>query len=151
MRRKDRETSETQAYQLLDRCDWVTLGLVEPEGTPYCVPIQIVREENTLYFHSAKEGHKLDCLKHCQNVCVTCVNDVLLVPEKLTTKYKSAIFRGICQEIQKEQEKMLVLEKFCQRYAPSHMALVPTETSAHLSATSIWKITVTSLSGKEYI
>lgn len=151
MRRKDRQTTEEQAYCLLDRCDWVTLGLVEPEGTPYCVAIQVVRKENILYFHSAKVGHKLDCLKHQSNVCISCVEDVVLVPEQLTTKYKSAIFRGTCSIITENHEKTEVLRIFCERYAPSHMHLVPEETSAHLSATSILKVTVTEVTGKEHI
>lgn len=150
MRRKDREMDESFSYQLLDKCDYVTLSLIEPEGTPYGVPIQVLRKEDIIYIHSAKVGHKLDCLKQNPQVCVSCVDDVVIVPEELTTKYKSAIFRGIASEITDAKEKTQVLYDFCEKFTPSHLHLVPSETSAHLSATSIWKISIREVSGKEH-
>ena len=50
MRRKDREMPREFGLSVLDRCEYATLALIDPDGFPYCVPITIVREGDALYF-----------------------------------------------------------------------------------------------------
>ena len=44
MRRKDRQRSEEFAWAVTDRCGWAVLSCVQPDGTPYRVPLSIARE-----------------------------------------------------------------------------------------------------------
>lgn len=150
MRRKDREISESFAFDLVDQCDWGTLSLIDPSGFPYGVPIQVVRERETIYFHSASKGFKLDCLEKNSNVCLSFVQNVTLISEEFTTKYQSSIVRGEAEEVTDMEEKVRILQVLCQRYAPAHAHLAHTEIATHISATSIYKISVTSATGKEH-
>lgn len=73
MRRKDREVSAEQAWEIVERCSYGVLAMTKPDGTPYAVPVNFAREGNCLYIHCAQAGEKTDCLNHQPQVCVTCV------------------------------------------------------------------------------
>ena len=72
MRRKDREVSAEQAWEIVERCSYGVLAMTKPDGTPYAVPVNFAREGNYLYIHCAQAGEKTDCLNHQPQVCVTC-------------------------------------------------------------------------------
>ena len=73
MRRKDRELTAEQAWEVVDRCADGVVSMLDGTGAPYAVPVNIVREENRVYFHSAMAGKKTDCMRAHPRVCVTCV------------------------------------------------------------------------------
>lgn len=151
MRRKDREMSPDFAYMVIKDSDFVTLSMITPDDLPYAVPIQMVENQGQLYFHCAKEGEKLNCLRGNPHVCISCVRQLNIVPEALTTKYQSAIFQGTAMEVMDREKKIGVLQLLCQKYAPTHMEKAKDEISTYLSATSIWEVSVTSATGKEHI
>lgn len=47
------------------------------DGYPYTIPINFYydEEENKIYFHGAKKGHKIDSIKKNDKVCLTTWND----------------------------------------------------------------------------
>ena len=47
------------------------------DGYPYAVPMNFYydEEENKIYFHSAKKGHKIDSIINSDKVCLTTWND----------------------------------------------------------------------------
>ena len=63
MRRKDRAMDEKFALQVLDNAGYATISMYDG-NEPYAVPISHVRNENTIYFHCAKLGRKIDILKN---------------------------------------------------------------------------------------
>ena len=74
MRRKDRQMSQESARELLNHGDYGVLSSVDEEGQPYGVPVNYVYDgEKTIYFHCAREGHKLDNLRSNPRVCFTIV------------------------------------------------------------------------------
>lgn len=73
MRRKDREITETEEIRgIIDKCKVCHLAMTD-EGRPYVVPLNFgyILENGvlTLYFHSAKEGRKIDILRETHDVC----------------------------------------------------------------------------------
>ena len=50
MRRKDRELTAEQAWEVVDRCADGVVSMLDGTGAPYAVPVNIVREENRVYF-----------------------------------------------------------------------------------------------------
>ena len=63
MRRSDRAQSLEFAQALIDRCTYGVVAISTGEDTPYCLPLSLVRVDNRLYFHCAKQGRKLDLLR----------------------------------------------------------------------------------------
>lgn len=74
MRRKDREVTDVLGLkEILDMCKTCHVAMVD-NGKPYVVPLSFgyrLLEDGTLelYFHSAKEGRKMDILRNNPLVC----------------------------------------------------------------------------------
>lgn len=54
MRRKDRAMNKEFGLKLIDKSDYGVVSMVDSENKPYSLPLSIVRDEQLLYFHSAK-------------------------------------------------------------------------------------------------
>ena len=148
MRRKDREMSKDFAIMVLDKCEWAVISMIDPSGNPYCIPITVVRENDNIYFHSAKQGFKVDCLYNNPNVCITCVGHTYRLPDKFTTEYESAIIRGKAIEVTDNTEKIHALELLCKRHTPTNMHEFDKAIEQSLNITGIWKIKIDNITGK---
>lgn len=148
MRRKDREMSEAFAWNVTDKCEWAVLGITDAAGNPYCIPISIVREKGRVYFHSAQNGFKIDCLRNNENVCIACVGDTFRLPDAFTTEFESAILRGKAVEVTDEKEKIHALRLLCERHTPTNMANFDDAVSRSLFRTAVWKIDIAEITGK---
>ena len=95
--------------------------MTDPEGLPYCLPVTIVRDEDTVYFHCARDGFKVQCLRANPQVCLACVCDTHIIAEKFTTEFASAILRGTASEVTDDAEKIHALRLLCQRHTPAGM------------------------------
>ena len=51
------------------------MAVAGENGYPYAFPIDFVYDGGRLYFHCAKEGHKLDALKNCDKVSFCVMNE----------------------------------------------------------------------------
>lgn len=151
MRKKDRERDANFALNVVDRCDYAVLSLITPENAPYCVPVSIVREDKSIYFHCAKTGMKTDCLRYNPNVCITCVTDTFKPDYYFTTTFKSAIINAVATEITDTMEMLHILKLLCLRHNPGNMAKFDAEIEKMFAATAIWKLDITEITGKERV
>ena len=148
MRRKDRKLDEQVAVSLLEHCEYAVLSTIGEDGNPYGIPISPVLEGKNLYFHCALEGTKLQNIRNHPAVCITCVGETRLVPEKFTTEYQSAIAFGTASMVEDEEEKVRILYLLCQKYAASNLDAFDREVKRSLHRTGIWKIAITEWSAK---
>lgn len=148
MRRKDREMTSEFALQVLDKCEWATIAMITPEGTPYCVPVTIARIDGFIYFHCAKDGRKIDCLNNCDDVCVSCVGNTERLSDEFSTKYESAIIFGKAIHVRDDEEKINALRALCIRHTPANMPNFDEAIAKSLWRTDIWKVSIDSISGK---
>lgn len=148
MRRKDREMPAEFAYMVADKCEYAVMALNDAGGEPYCVPVTIVREESRIYFHSAMEGHKTDCLKRDNRVCISCVGDTQRMKDKFTTEFESAIIKGKASEVLDEEEKIHALKILCERHTPENMADFENAIKRSLQRTAVWRVDIEEITGK---
>lgn len=148
MRRKDREMPADFAWNVVDKCEWAVLGMVDPNGMPYCIPISIARNGQTIYFHSAQSGFKIDCLTCHSQVCISCVGDTFRLPDKFTTEFESAVLRGTAAEVTEDAEKIQALRLLCQRHTPTNMDNFDEAIARSLFRTGVWKVEVSEITGK---
>ena len=109
MRRKDRQMPKDFALQVVDKCEYAVLSMINNDK-PYCLPITIVRQDDNIYFHCAKAGEKYDALLKNPNVCLDCVGDTNVVPQHFTTEYESAIVKGKATLVANDDEKIMALK-----------------------------------------
>ena len=150
MRRKDRERDSAFALEVLSGCEYASLATVNPDGTPYCVPISPVRSGGSLYFHCATEGKKLLNIASNSSVCVCGVRRTRLVPERFTTEYESAVAEGRCEIVRDEEEKAMALRLICEKYAASNPD-AESEISRSLHRVAVCRIAIGSVTGKAYM
>ena len=120
MRRKDRLLSEEEMHQIINTAPYGVLSTIRENGIPYGVPINYVYKDNSIYFHSAVVGHKLDNIKFNNNVSFCVVTDMENVPDKFTTKYKSVIIFGTVNEVN-EDEKIEIFKLILKKYSANFM------------------------------
>jgi nitroimidazol reductase NimA-like FMN-containing flavoprotein (pyridoxamine 5'-phosphate oxidase superfamily) len=136
------------AEAVIDKCRFAVMATVNPDGTPYCVPLSIARDGEWLYFHSAREGRKIDNLRRQNRVCLSCVGDTYLPPDHFTVVYESASVFGSAEEVTDREERIRALRLICERYTPANMAAFGEEIRKFLDAAAVWKIRIDEVSGK---
>ena len=76
MRRIKQQLSNEECVNILKNEVRGVLSVLGDNGYPYGIPINFYysEDENKIYFHGAKEGHKIDSIKSCDKVSF-CVYD----------------------------------------------------------------------------
>ena len=62
MRRGKQLLSKEDTAAVMSRCTNGALACIGDKGYPYSVPLNYVYFDDKVYFHSAKEGHKIDAI-----------------------------------------------------------------------------------------
>lgn len=150
MRRKEREMPKENALNLLMRGEYGVLSSVSDIGQPYGIPVSYVYENNFLYFHCAKTGHKIENFNANPKICFTVVGKTKPVYQNsFTTHYESVVIFGTVSEVVEDSLKEAVLTKLCEKHLPEHMDKAPASIQNSLSRTSVYKIDICNISGKE--
>ena len=69
MRRKDKEiTDKKEMKQIFNEAKVCRIGIVDGKKA-YIVPMNFGYKDNTIYFHSASSGKKIDLLKQSPDIC----------------------------------------------------------------------------------
>ena len=149
MRLQNRQTSEDQAWQIVDRSPWGVLSMVDPEGRPYGAALSFWRQGRTLYFHCAPEGRKAECLKADPHVSICFVAQARMLPEAMTMHYASAVVRGIARPVTDPEEKRSAMAAMCRSFGVSEdHPMLRDGFSACLPKTAVWAIVSAEITGK---
>lgn len=121
IRRIKNEISLEQAKQLLHNNKRAAFSVNGDNGYPLTIPINFYYEEkeNRIYFHSAKQGHKIDSIKANNKVCFTTWNDGYKLDGDWAYYVSSCVVFGKAILIQDENIKEEKLRKFALKYYPS--------------------------------
>ena len=120
MRRKDRMMSADDAIQVLKDGDYGVLATVCEDGKPYSVPLSYAYDEtkNAIYIHcSAAGGQKIENIRNNNSICFTVVSMAKIMPELLTTFFKSVNVTGTVEIVEEEAEKRYALMAIVKKYS----------------------------------
>lgn len=122
MRRAKQSLPAEECAAILQNASSGVLALSGDDGYPYAVPLSFVCDGDCLYFHCAKQGHKIDAVRRSEKAsfCVIAQDDV--VPEDYATNYRSVIVFGRICILEDENEKRTAIEKLAVKYAPHEPA-----------------------------
>ncbi|WP_170000512.1 pyridoxamine 5'-phosphate oxidase family protein [Campylobacter sp. RM9328] len=166
MRRKDRELSQNEAYDIIDNCQYGVISYINDDEI-FSVPISIVRKEDKIYIHGAKGGNKAKLFKDGKDVELVCVIDVK-VPEfsnecvkqmiqdnkaanVFTTQYKSAIAKTKAYLINDDETKIKALRLLSEKYTPKYMDAFDVAITQSLKITNVYELKIISVSAKAKI
>lgn len=170
MRRKDREMDKGFGLMVIDKSTYGILSVIDDNGEPYGILLSIARYENKLYFHSTKEGKKIDIFKRNSKVSIIFVGEVkapeiyskeeldelvkdeskggLLISKVFTTEYELAIVRGRIELVEDEEERIKAMKLICQKYTPSKMDYFDLAIKWGLKRTKVYKIEIEDIKAK---
>ena len=94
MRRAKQQLNEKETMAILEAGSYGTLACLGDDSYPYAIPLNYVYLDNTLYMHSAKQGHKVDAIANHRKVSFTVVGQDQIVSKEYTTYFSSVIAFG---------------------------------------------------------
>lgn len=150
MRRKDKEILDRDIIDAkIQEADICRLALCDGL-IPYIVPMHFAYNDNTLFFHCAKEGRKLDLIKNNNNVCFEMECNVEIVetekPCNWTTRYYCIIGNGIAELIEDYNDKLKALNLITKKYAKQ---LKHEYDEGLVNRLCVIKVEITEVSGKK--
>ena len=107
MKKKEREvTNKNTIVEILKNGKFATISMCRA-NEPYIVTLSygFDLKQNSLYFHSAKEGLKVEFLRENSNVCGTVVDDLGYIMNDCSHKYRSIVFWGKMATVEDLEEK----------------------------------------------
>lgn len=122
MRQKKQELSRQEIADILHKGTSGVLALLGDNDYPYAVPISYVYDDGKIYFHGAKNGHKIDAIQRTAKASFCVIDKDLVVPEEYTTYFRSVIAFGQIRIIEGDLEKRAAMEKLAIKYAPEDTA-----------------------------
>jgi uncharacterized protein len=148
MRRKDKEITDIKSIEeIINRAKVFRLAL-SLDDTPYVVPLCFGYRDKIIYFHSAREGKKINILKKNNKVCFEFDIDYELVESenscKWGMKYRSVIGFGRVTVIENLDEKQEALGIIMGNYSEKTFQFPENMVNATLVA----KIDIEQMSGK---
>lgn len=147
MRRKDKQTTVEESIEALKKADYGVLSTYDSNGYPYATPLNYVYSGNSIYFHCAPVGHKLDNIEACDRVSFCVVSDVEILPDKFDTNYKSVIVFGRAKEIT-DKEKDDALLELIKKYSKDYVNKGQEYINKAKCSIKVIKIDIEHMSGK---
>ena len=151
VRRKDRQITNDEAIKLLENAEYGVLSTLNPDGTPYGVPLSFVLDSNKIYFHCAGVGQKLDNIAANNNVTFVVVGQTEPVAEEssYSTFYESAFISGKATIVETPDEKRNILYTLTKKYLPDNMDIFEKSISGgSLERTTVVAIDIEYITGK---
>lgn len=170
MRRNDREMNKEFGFKVIDDATYGILSMVDDNNEAYGIPLSIVRDEDTLYFHSATQGRKVEVLNKNPNVSIAFVrsNEVpelysneeldevvkgeakegMLITKVFTTEFESAIVTGTVKLVEDEEERVKAFRLVCEKYTPTKMPYFLKAVEASSKAANVYSLKIKTITAK---
>ena len=121
MRRIKQELPLDEGKKLLIKNKRGVLSLNGEEGYPYAIPINYFydEKENKLYFHGAKTGYKVDCIKNNNKASFVTYGDEELSDNGWSYYLKSVVAFGKIEIVEDRELAAKKLRELAAKYYPS--------------------------------
>jgi len=147
MRRQEREITQPEAIEILQKGEYGVLSMCTPTNEGYGVPLNYTYYRNNLYFHCAREGSKLDYLRNNPNVSFCVVGKTTVLPSKFGTLYESVVASGKASEVE-GQEKQEALQQLIEKYSGEYIPEGKEYITKLYEMVSVIKLSVEAVTGK---
>jgi uncharacterized protein len=155
MRREKKEIRNRAVIDnLLNTCPVGRLGTIGKDGYPRIKPLNFVYLDGTIYFHSAKEGEKIDDINRDNRVIFEIDKPMGYVkgdvnPCSARFLYRSLMIKGKAVVVDDDNEKLLALKSLMKKYQPEggYGEFLPEK----LTISTVVRVDIEEITGKEDI
>lgn len=141
-----------ELVDVIQRCQFCHLSLVDLEGKPYVIPMNFGFRDDVIYLHGAQHGKKIDILKQHPDVCINFTTDHLLryqneeVACSWSMKYRSVLCYGVAEFIPDPEEKMAAMHMVMSQYTKGEFKFNPPS----IREVCVWRVKVLKMEGRAY-
>jgi nitroimidazol reductase NimA-like FMN-containing flavoprotein (pyridoxamine 5'-phosphate oxidase superfamily) len=153
MRQAKKEITDRDAViGVLNACPVGRLGTVGRDGYPMIKPLNFAYHDGKIYFHSAREGEKIEDIRRDDRVCFETDLPIALVkskgsPCRAEYLYRSVIVKGRAHIVEDRTERLRGLTLLMRKYQPEEgYGEFPEE---KLAVTGVVRIDIEEMTGKE--
>lgn len=151
MRRNKQLLPQEQVDAVLERNTNGVLGVNGDDGYPYAVPLSYVYTNGKIYFHSSKNGHKIDAIEKDSKVTFTVIDEDTIVSAEYTTYFRSVIAFGKAYIVQDEEERLKAFHALVCKYSGKEPEEEREKEVTNCKAALIIGIEIEHITGKEAI
>ena len=118
LRRIKQQLSYDECILVLENELRGVLSVLGDDDYPYGIPINFYfsKEDNKIYFHGAREGHKIDSIKRCDKVSFCVYDKGVQIPDKRGLDYKSVIVFGRIKIVQDQEKTLYICRKLASQF-----------------------------------
>ena len=151
LRRRDKEILDPALIrEILQNGKLCHLAMVDG-GKPYILTMNYGYSNEVIYFHTSKEGRKMDILRAEPEVSFQVITDTKLITGEnacgdWTMHYKSVVGYGNASLVNDTKDKIKALNIMMDQYTTKGPFEFPRK---NLDETAVIKVEITSLSGKK--
>ncbi len=150
MRRRLQQMPEDRALAILSEAPNAVLAL-SGDDYPYAVPVSHVVVGRSIYIHGAPMGLRTQLMKKHPKVSLCVIEKDEIIPEKLTTHFRSVIVFGTASFVTDPQAKETALWALAKKYSLGFEKEAREEIDRTLSYVSVVEIKIDHITGKEAI
>lgn len=147
MRRHKQELSNQECIEILNAQPRGVLAVLGDDDYPYAVPMDYVYVDGRVYFHSAKEGHKIDSIKRHAKASFCVLNDGVKKEDSWWYTFKSIIVFGEIRILDDNDEKRDKLTYLGNKLFPTPED-TKNEIERLLDKTEVFELEVEHMTGK---
>ena len=149
MRRHNQQLTADECIEVLNRCTSGVLAVLGDNGYPYAVPLSYAYKDDCLWFHGALTGHKIDAIDGCPKVSFCVIDKDDVVPEKLTTVYRSVIAFGKAHVLDDERKIAQGARIIGEKYLPGMHDRIGSEIAQSMPRLTVIRMDIEHMTGKE--
>lgn len=146
MRRWKQQLTEKECIEVLEHEPRGVLSVHGEDGYPYGIPINFVYDGGKIYFHGAKQGHKIDALKKDNKVSFTVMDHGYLEAGKLGLNVKSVVIFGRIRFVDDREEAIREARKLGLKYDPADF--VESELKTKANVVQVLELSIDHMTGK---
>ena len=151
MRRIKQTLSQEECIAVLERNTAGVLGVSGDDGYPYTVPLSYAYQDGRIYFHGANTGHKIDSILRSDKVSFCVIDQDLVVPEELTTYFRSVICFGRARILENEDEIRRCGHLIGAKYSKGYEEKTERSLARQLKVIGCVEVTIEHMTGKQAI
>ncbi|MBR2069303.1 MAG: pyridoxamine 5'-phosphate oxidase family protein [Candidatus Gastranaerophilales bacterium] len=118
LRRIKQQLTQEECISVLKNEVRGVLSVLGDNDYPYGLPINYwySEDENKIYFHGSREGHKIDSIKNCDKVSFCVYDKGIQVEGKIGLDYKSVIVFGRIKPVEDFDKTIYICRKLSQQF-----------------------------------
>ena len=118
MRRFKQQITDEECIALLKEETRGVLSMLGDDGYPYGIPMNhwYCEDDGKIYFHGAKEGHKIDSLKKNSKVCYTVFDKGFRREGEWALNVKSVVIFGRISLVSDEEKAKEICAALCRKF-----------------------------------